>query len=252
MAKIIAVINQKGGVGKSTTAGALATGLKDKGHTALLVDLDAQQNLSYTAKADCTAKSSMDVMTGTATAKDAVQHTAFADIIPAGPTLAAADLMLKDTGKEYRLKEALAGIAGDYEYIILDCPPALNVLTINAMTAAGGILIPAQADIYSLQGLGAIIQTAGTVKKYCNSNLAILGVLVTRYNARTVLSRDMLEMMETNAGKLNIKVFETKIRECTAIKEAQAMRQNLFAYAPKSNAAKDYGAFISELIQAGL
>lgn len=249
MKEIIAISNQKGGVGKSTTANALGAGLFHKGFKVLYVDMDAQANLSYSMGATNRAVSSLEVLTGTATAKEAIVTTAQGDLIPASPALASADLLITETGKEYRLKEALEPILGDYDYIILDCPPALGILTVNALTACNSVIVPAQADIYSLQGVGQLLKTLQTVKKYCNRDLSIKGLVATRYNARTVLSRDMTELLEDTAKQLQTKLYQTKIRECTAIKEAQASKQDIFSYAPKSNATADYTSLIEEIIE---
>lgn len=248
MKEIIAISNQKGGVGKSTTANALGAGLFHKGYKVLYVDMDAQANLSYSMGVNNRAISSLEVLTGKAVAKEAIVTTAQGDLIPASPALASADLLITEVGKEYRLKEALEFIQKDYDYIILDCPPALGILTVNALTACNSVLIPAQADIYSLQGIGQLIKTLHTVKKYCNRELSIKGLVVTRYNARTVLSRDMTELLEDTAKQLQTKLYQTKIRECTAIKEAQASKQDIFSYAPKSNATADYTSLIEEII----
>lgn len=244
---VIAISNQKGGVGKSTTAGAVSVGLKKKGYHVLAVDLDAQGNMSYSMGVDKSAITSLEILTGTARAKEAVINTQYCDLIPAGATLATAELIIKNVGREYKLREALEEVKNDYDYIIIDCPPALGLLTVNALTACNGVIIPAQADIYSLQGFNQLEQVIQTVKKYCNNGLSIMGILVTRYNARTVLSRDMLSMLSDTARHIQTKVFDTKIRECTAIKEAQASQQNIFDYAPKSNATIDYTSLIEEL-----
>lgn len=245
--EIIAVANQKGGVAKSTTAGAVGAGLHRRGYRVLLVDLDAQANLSYSLNAAGRALSSMEVLTGTAAINDAIFSTSSGDIVPASPALATADLVVTDTGKEYRLKEALTPIKAAYDYIILDCPPSLGILTVNALTACSSVIIPSQADIYSLQGLGQLIRTVQAVKKYCNSGITIKGLLLTRYNARTILSRDMKDLLDDTAKQLGTRVFTTFIRECTAIKEAQAKKESIFDYAPSSNGAKDYNSLIDEL-----
>ena len=247
--KVITITNQKGGVGKSTTASALNFGLKNKGYKTLLIDLDAQGNLSYTLTANNPPISSLEVLTGTATIKDAIQHTAQGDILPASPSLAGADTLITETGKEYRLKEAIETIINDYDYILIDTPPALGTLTINALTACDSVIIPAQADIYSLQGIGQLIQTIQTVKKYCNPNLTVKGILITRYNTRTVIAKDMTDLLEQTANQIKTKLFNTKIRECVAIKEAQAMQTDIFTYAPNSNASTDYRHFTDELIK---
>ena len=246
--EVIAIINRKGGVGKTATAQALGAGLIRKGFNVLYADLDSQTNLSYALEADIGGFSSMDVLTGNTKAQDAIQHTQQGDIIPASEDLAGADAIIKDTGKEYRLKEALEEVAGSYDYAIIDTPAALGTLTINALTAANSVIIPVQADIYSLQGIGQLTQTIGAVKKYCNPSLYIRGILTTRYNGRAIISKDMLSNLEEAAAQLNTILYKTPIRECISIKEAQASQQDIYSYAPKSNAAKDYNAFIDEFI----
>ena len=249
--KIIAVINQKGGVGKSTTAEALTAGLLLKGHTCLAIDLDAQGNLSYTAGAKTEGVPTvLEVLTGEATAREAIQHLQGGDVIAANKSLAGADAFINSTGKEYKLKEALEELQGEYQYIIIDTPPALGILTVNALTACHSIIIPAQADIYSLQGIEKLAETIKPVKKYCNPSIFIEGILLTRYSPRSVLSREVAEIAGKLADKLGTKVFKTTIREAIAVKEAQISQQSLFEYAPKAKVAEDYRAFIEELLGA--
>ena len=151
--KTITVTNQKGGTGKTTTAIQLAAGLSLKGYKTLSIDLDAQGNLTYTAGAKTDGATALGVLTGEVKAENAIQHTPSGDIIAANKALAGADAFIADTGKEYRLKEALESLQAAYDYIIIDIPPALGILTINALTACNSVIIPAQADIYSLQGI---------------------------------------------------------------------------------------------------
>lgn len=248
MEECFAIINQKGGVGKSTTSNAMGAGLQKQGQRVLYVDLDAQGNLSYSLNSTGRPLTSLEVLTGTAKAEEAVVTTPQGDLIPASPSLASADALLTETGKEYRLKEAIAPLLDSYNYIIIDTPPALGVLTINALTAATSVIIPAQADIYSLQGIGQLYQTIFAVQKYCNKDLKIKGILITRYSSRTILTQDMLQLLQNTAEQLNTKVYESKIRECISIKEAQAKKQDIFSYAPKSNAATDYYKFINQVM----
>ena len=245
----IAIINQKGGVGKSTTAGAIGGGLSLKGAKVLYIDLDPQCNLSYLMEAEISGlaqPSALDILQGTAGA-NAIQHTAQGDIIAASPALSGADIVLTATGKEYRLREALEGLQRHYDYCIIDTPPALGILTVNALTACNGCIIPAQADFLSLQGIGQLHGTIETVRKYCNPGLKVYGIVLTRYSARAVITREVTARMEETAASLNTKLYKTRIRECTAIKEAQAMRQPIYEYAPKSNAAADYMALVEEI-----
>ena len=247
--KTITVTNQKGGTGKTTTAIQLAAGLSLKGYKTLSIDLDAQGNLTYTAGAKTNGATAPGVLTGEVKAEDAIQHTPSGDIIAANKALAGADAFIADTGKEYRLKEALESLQAAYDYIIIDTPPALGILTINALTACNSVIIPAQADIYSLQGIEQLADTMKPVKKYCNPNLKIAGILLTRYSSRSVLSREVAELAEQLADKLGTKLFKTTIREAIAVKEAQISQQSLFDYAPKAKVTEDYRAFIEELLE---
>lgn len=242
------IINQKGGVGKSTTALAIGAGLSLKGYSVLYVDLDAQGNLSYTMGASTQGYNAMGVLQRPDTARSEVQHLEQGDIIASSPALAGADAVITETGKEYRLKEALEGLSGDYDYCIIDTPPALGILTVNALTACGGVIIPAQADIYSLQGISQLNNTLQTVKRYCNPALSILGIVLTRYNGRAIIRREVAEMLEQTARGLNTKLYKSRIRECTALVEAQATKQNIYSYAPRSNAAADYKALVAEIL----
>lgn len=249
MSKALAIINQKGGVGKSTTALAIGAGLSLKGYSVLFIDLDAQGNLSYTLGANTQGYNAMGVLERPETAKEEIQHTPQGDIIASSPKLAGADKLLEETGKEYRLKEALDSLQGAYDYIIVDTPPALGILTINALTACTGAIIPAQADIYSLQGIAQLNSTIETVKKYCNPSLSIMGIVLTRFNGRSIIRREVAEMLERTAEQLHTKLYTSKIRECTALVEAQATKQNIYSYAPRSNATADYKALVDEILR---
>lgn len=245
-----AVINQKGGVSKSTISAVLLSGLKKRGFRTLAVDLDAQENLSFTVAADTnTRENTHRLLTEKCSVPDLIQHTEYGDIISASKSLSGADTFIIETGKEYRLKEALEQISDNYDYIILDTPPALGILTVNALTAADSVIIPAQADVYSLQGIAQLADTIQVVRKYCNPDLKIEGILLTRYNARAVLNRDIANMMQKQAENLQTKVFQTTIREAVAVREAQISQKSIFDYAPKANVTEDFHQFIDELLE---
>ena len=265
--KCLAIINQKGGVGKSTTAAAIGAGLILKGYRVLFIDLDAQGNISHTLRATPNSSGIMAMLQEPEIVRQTIRQTieelptaaitgskerkgaaAVYGVIASSNKLAAADTLLDSVGKEYRLKEALELIEPLYDYAIIDTPPALGILTVNALTAATAAIVPAQADIYSLQGIAQLSNTVNTIKKYCNPELAILGIVLTRYNSRAIISRELAELISSTAAKLNTKAYSTKIRECTAIKESQAVRECIYTYAPKSNAAADYSALLSEII----
>ena len=249
MSYIITLANQKGGVGKSTTAHALGQGLLLKEYRVLFVDLDAQGNLSYAMEAPRDGFNVYDVLTRTAKVEEAIRYTLQGDIVPATPALSGADMTLLQIGKEYLLKEALEPLKDSYDFILIDTPPALGILTVNALTASDGVIIPTQADIFSLQGIGQLYNTIQTVRTYCNSRLDIKGILLTRFNNRSILSRDVAEMIRDTAEQLKTKVYTATIREGIAIKEAQATQADIFSYAPKSNVAADYRDFVAEVLE---
>lgn len=248
---VFAIINQKGGVGKSTTAAAIGACLTKKRKKVLLIDLDAQCNLTYVLAADTTVSTIFDVINKSSKLENAIQHLTGGDIVGATPALSSADTILTMTGKEYRLKEALEVVKEMYDYIILDTPPALGILTINALTACDKIIIPAQADIFSLQGVAQLYSTIDAVRVYCNPKILIDGIVLTRFNSRAIISRNVAEMINETAKQFDTRLYDTKVRECTALKEAQILRQSIFDYAPKSNAAADYLSLVNEIIGRG-
>lgn len=250
MTKTVAIANRKGGVGKTATAHALGAGLQRKGYRVLFVDLDSQCNLTNALGIDYSKveASSLDVLEGSSGALEAILQTKGGDILPATPALATADKIIEGVGAEYRLKEALQPIARRYDYIIVDTPPALGVLTVNALTASNSLIIPAQADLYSLTGIEQLIGTIEAVKRFTNRKLDVAGILLTRYVARSIISQDMRSNLEELAEAIGTKVFKTPIRECTAVKEAQATQTDIYSYSNKCNASKDYRDFVEEFL----
>lgn len=244
----IAVINQKGGVGKSTTALAIGAGLISIGFRVLFIDLDAQGNLTYSLGVVAQKYNVLRALQSPQHAKEEIQHGAQGDILASSPSLSGADTLITQTGKEYRLKEALESLEGAYDYCVIDTPPALGILTVNALTACTGAIIPAQADVYSLQGISQLQGTIEAVRKYCNPNLTIMGIVLTRFNGRSIIRREVAQMLEQTAEQLHTKLYKARIRECTALVEAQAMRQSIYQYAPRSNAAADYRALVGEIL----
>ena len=249
MGKVLAILNQKGGVGKTTTALNVGKGLVKKGHKVLFIDLDPQGNLSYIMRSEANGKTSKHVLNAETTATHCIQQTDVGNIIPSSPELLAIDSLLANVvGKEYRLTEALNPIKKKFDFVVLDTPPALSTITVNALTAADFVIVPAQADILSLQGISQFFETAATVKKYCNPKLDVSGIVLTRFSNRTILSRDLRKAFEQVAAVNGTKVFSSEIRESVSLKESQAMRTDVFTYAPKSNGASDYAALIEEFL----
>ncbi len=247
--EVYAIINQKGGVGKSTAALAIGAGLRRKKKEVLYIDLDAQGNLSYTLRADTGGYNALGALQRPETVIQEIQRTGEGDVLASTPGLALADTILTDTGKEYRLKEALDKVNTYYDYCIIDTPPALGILTVNALTACTGAIIPAQANIYSLQGIAQLNATIETVRKYCNPKLTIIGIMLNYFKGRSILQREVAEMLEQAAKDLKTKLFKTRIRECQALAEAQTRRVNIFDYSPRSNAAQDYEALVNEILK---
>lgn len=245
MCTITAIVNQKGGVAKTTTALALTSRLREMGKRVLAVDLDPQGNFTYATGVEGYSHTVVDVMRREVKADKAV----FQDLLASSPHLAASDVTFTQVGKEFLLKEALLPLREKYDFIVLDCPPSLGLLSVAALTAADECVLPCQADMYSLTGLMQMGQTLEAVRTYTNPSLVVSGVLLCRYNARSVISREMLAMIQRTAHDLNTRLFHARIRECSALKEAAALRRpSIFEYAPHSNAAQDYAAFTDEFL----
>ncbi|RNC62849.1 MAG: Sporulation initiation inhibitor protein Soj [Candidatus Dichloromethanomonas elyunquensis] len=245
----IAIATQKGGTGKTTTAQALGIGLSLKGYQILFIDLDPQGNLSYILGASQQNVTAYEMLTGKIAMRKVIcKIDKKVSIIASSPLLSGIDPELKKTDKEFLLKKNLEAIKAEYDYLIIDSPPSLGILTVNALAASNHVIIPAQADIFSLQGIGQLYSTVETVKKYCNPNLAIKGILLTRYNNRSILSRDLTDLIKETAQKLDTFVYQTVIRESITIKEAQASKKDIFSYAPRNNVTKDYSKFIEEYL----
>jgi chromosome partitioning protein len=247
--RIISVSGQKGGTGKTTSAAAIATGATMRGHRALLVDLDPQGSLTLITHADGTVAGSYDFLTGSIPADRIIQHReGWPDIIPASLQLAGADTELSGKpGRDFFLRDALEPLKGRYDTIVLDTGPTLGTLLINALTAADEVVIPVQLDTFATQNIYQLMDTIQQVQRHCNKSLVVSGVLITRYNNRTVLARDILDVLKEKCDSLGIPLFNAKIRDGVAVKEAQTLRRNLFEYAPKSNPALDYMQLLDEL-----
>lgn len=251
MGKIVTIINQKGGAGKTTTTDALLSGLLKKGYKVLGIDLDPQINLTTTARADTDKGTILNILVDKEKAKNLIQTTPeHGDFIAGDRNLVGADAMITATGREFRLKEALEEVKKDYDYIFIDTPPALGILTINALTACDSVVIPAQASSYSEAGIMQLAETIDPVKKYTNPNIRIDGILLTRYNKRIVLSQAIREEIDKQiAPILHTKTYETTIREGVAIREAAYEQESIFNYALSAPAVQDYAVFLDEFLE---
>lgn len=248
--QIVSIANQKGGVGKTTTAHCMACGLLHKGYKVLLIDLDPQCNLTMTAGAEVSESTiTLYDLFRTAqpdTEKAIIKCATGFSIIPGNPQFAGADKEFTDTGREYILREILQPVKEKFDYCIIDTPPTLSILVINALTAANKVVIPATTDIYSLQGLAQLNGAIKNVKKYCNPSLQVQGILINKYNPRAIINRNIKESMERIAAELETKVYESTIREGIAIKEMQFLQTDIFTEYPKAKITEDIKNFINE------
>lgn len=244
--KVISIMNRKGGASKTTTAQALGQGLELKGFKVLYVDLDAQCNLTSVLGQDDedNEKNIFNVLQGENINKQIVNN-----VLCGTDLLSTADLALTGEGKEYRLKNALDKLDNQYDYVVIDTPPGLNTLTINAMVASAKVIIASSPDILAIKGIMKLNNTLEIVKETSNANLTINGILLTRFSLRTVLNRNLLKAFGNLAKQINTKVYDTKIRESVAIREAQTQGENLYEYAPKNGAIKDYMNFVEEFLK---
>lgn len=253
MARVISVTNQKGGVGKTTTSLALTCGLSKKGHKVLAIDLDPQANLTFSLGGDTDDGPSVyELIKGEVNPRYAIQRTTCVDLISSSILVSGVELEFTQQGREFLLKNAIQPLLPRYDYIVVDTPPALSVLTVNAFAASDYVVIPMLADIFSLQGIAQLSDTIQRLKQYCNPELTVGGILLCRYDPRTILGRRIRETAEMVAGQVGTRLYNAKIRSSIAIQEAQTNQVNMFDYAPRSPGIKDYMSFVGELLAEGI
>lgn len=250
MGKIIAVVNQKGGVGKTTSAVNLAAAVGQRSKSVLLVDIDPQGNATSGMGLNKRelAKSSYDVIINGTPAKEVIKHTEFdgVDVLPANMNLAGAELELVDSSKrESNLKNALLLVKGEYDFIFMDCPPSLGLITLNALCAADTVLVPIQCEYYALEGLSQLISTVRQVKRLYNPMLEIEGVLLTMYDGRLNLTQQVVDELKRFFPK---KVYSTPIPRNVKLSEAPSYGQPVMYYDKRSTGAAAYGSLADEFL----
>lgn len=252
--RIVAIVNHKGGVGKTTTAINLGTALAKLKKKILLIDMDPGAHATYGLGilAHRREKTVYDLMRGRASVAEIKVEIALdqecLDLVPASIELSEAEVQLSGLpGREFLLKESLDG-AQTYDYIFIDCPPSLAVLTLNAMVAAKEVFIPLQTEYLALQGLGKLLETVRIVKHRLNRDLEITGVLATRFDKRKILNREVVNRIEEHFGD---KVFDVRIRENISLAESPSHGLTIFEYLPGSYGAEDYMALAKEVINRG-
>ena len=245
---IITIAAQKGGVSKTTTAAAIAQAMASKGRRSLLVDLDPQRSASLIYGASERTGGSYNLIKGTQPPDELIEHTACGDIIPASVNLAILDIELANRpGRDSFLKAALSPIRSSYDYIVLDTAPGYGTCLIQALVAADKAIIPLICDPHAVQGLYQISETIADVRRLVNPELEVSGVVLTQHQGRTILTRQYEQLIRKRCEELGLRLAETRIRKAIALQEAQALRESLFSYAPKSKPAQDYMALIEEL-----
>ena len=251
MGRIISIVNQKGGVGKTTTCVNLTAALKEKGKRVLLCDVDPQGNSTSGMGVEKSSKLTTYelILEDLTEAKNAVVHTPYGDVIPANKALSGAEIELVALPeREYRLKKVLETLSGKYDYVLIDCPPSLGLLTLNALCASNGVLIPVQCEYYALEGLSDLIYTIRVVKKGLNKELDIEGILLTMFDSRTNLSVQVADEVKRHfPGKIYAAVIPRNVR----LSEAPSHGMPVLAYDPMSRGADSYIRLAEEIIASG-
>jgi chromosome partitioning protein len=248
MSRAIAIANQKGGVAKTTTVHTLGVALSQQGQRVLMVDLDPQACLTFSVGLDPDAldRSIHDVMLGRATADEALAKVGDVHVLPSNIDLAGAEVhLLSKTGREYVLLRALEPLRASYDFILIDCPPSLGILTINGLTAAREVLVPLQCETLSHRGVGQLLETIDDVRSYTNPDLAVRGVVATMYDGRTKLAHQVIEDVPTNYG---LPVLEPPVPKSVKVAEAPSHGVSILEHAPRSAGADAYRALAGRLL----
>jgi chromosome partitioning protein len=245
-ARVIAVANQKGGVAKTTTAHAIAAGLVERGRSVLTIDLDPQASLTFAMGVEEEPEPSMhDVMMGRIEITEILYESNGIDLAPSSIDLAGSEVhLLTRTGREFVLQRALRGMLDDYDYVMIDCPPSLGILTINALTVAGEVLIPVQAETLSHRGVGQLLETVEEVKQFTNPDLRVAGVVVTMFDSRTNLGQEVVATLKSNH---DLHVFDPPIPKSVRVAEAPGRGLSVLSHASTSKPAVAYRRLTEEV-----
>ncbi|MHC1704553.1 MAG: ParA family protein [Tenuifilaceae bacterium] len=249
MAKIFSILNNKGGTGKTTTVLNLGVALSKKKKRVLLVDLDSQCNLTSALGLWGEKNTISDLFLGKCTVNEAIKQNGKIDLLPSSDKLLETEFLISsEPGREYMLKEHLEKIAGNYDYILMDCPPSLGTLSTNSLVAADYFIVPMQAENFAFIGLDRIMSVSEKVQKRMNPSLKLAGILFVKLVPRTKFSQAVITNLSNNEHFKN-KIFNTFIRQDIALMESGAFKQSVFEYAPKSRGSEDYMDFANEIIK---
>lgn len=254
MAKVISLINEKGGVGKTTSTNVIAACLKHKKTNVLCVDFDPQGHLSFSMNADTSDRPTIyEVLKHKVKARYAIQRTEVTDIIPANALLKSIEREFTISGNERLLKDSLKMVSPLYDYILIDSPPELGLISANALVASDVVLIPCLPDGYSLKGAVNVHETISRIKQAFNPSLVIGGIFFVRYYPRENLSRSAYGALDQMAESLDIPLLQTKIRHSNVLNDATSVRQvDVCSYRPRNTAVQDYKALVDEMIERGI
>lgn len=246
MGKVISLLNHKGGVGKTTSVINIGAGMAELGKKVLLIDLDPQANLSVSLGIPRQPNTIYEALRGESEIEPYTYKEGM-DVVMSTLDLSGAEMeLINEAGREYILRELFEPVREEYDYIIIDCPPSLGLLALNALAASDFVYIPLQTEFLALQGLAKIKQVIDKVKFRLNKRLEIGGVIATMYDGRKILNRDVVETIKKYFGG---KVFETLIRDNVALAEAPSQRKDIFDYNPNSIGAQDYMELCKEILQ---
>lgn len=246
--RIISILNHKGGVGKTTTAANLSVGLAMQGKRTLAIDLDGQANLSFSfgLNPHSTQSTIYHALRGDIKGLPAKEVMENLSVVPAHYDLGAIEIeLVNEPGKEYLLKELLEPYEKDYDFVIIDCPPALGFLAFNALTTSTDVIIPIEADAYAVQGTIKVQDLIGKIQRRINTSLQVLGILVTKYDQRTKIAKEVTQVILEHSKARVLKPF---IRKNVLLAEAALQQQDIFSYAPKSTGAEDYLELSKQII----
>lgn len=245
---IITVAFGKGGTGKTSTAAALVNYARMQGKSVLAIDCDPQSNFTFALQGNPKLPGLFEVLTGQTHPTQAIQQTPQTHLISAGLKMINAEqAIVNKPGRDFLLRQAVDPLKENYDIIVIDTQPDLNTILVNALSASDTVLLPMQANSFSIMGLYQMRETISQVRRRSNPALAVAGIVLVKYKPRQTLAKDMRENIAKIAQGMGTKVFRSFIREAVAVEQAQAMQQSLFEYAPRSNPSKDYKALFAEM-----